>query len=85
LQLHTRGEPGPARIPAQRFNNPGSSVQRDPTGSNRDGLLDADQHFGHHPVSSQILAPKSVPRSTWLLLGADRDNFMDTLVDTTLA
>ena len=51
-----------------------------------DGLLNADQHFGHRRFSSQIFALQSLPRSTDLaavgsgspILGAGRDNFRDS-------
>jgi hypothetical protein len=51
-----------------------------------DGLLNADQHFGHRRFSSQILVSQSLPRSIELaavgsgrrVLGAGRDNLRDT-------
>jgi hypothetical protein len=52
-----------------------------------DGLLNADQRFGHRRFSSQILALQSLPRSSELaavgsggpVLAAPRDNFRDSV------
>jgi hypothetical protein len=51
-----------------------------------DGLLNADQHFGHLRFSWQIIAPQSLPQSGELaavgsgsaILGPGRDNFRDS-------